>query len=286
MYVLVLDYGSTNFKALVLKIEDDTKEGNVKIIGKERKGITDFALFVNELLKKYHINKNEIEKIVVTGTGSSYLEDSFDDIEIIKINEFDAIAYGGLILSKKEKANIVSIGTGTAIVYSDFNIVKRIGGTGLGGGTLVGLGKAILSDVENGNMKVTSFKNLIEMAKLGDKSKVDLTIGDINKDSIENMTKDITAANFAAVNKSANVNDYIAAAVNMILENISLIVSGLCDKNPIVYIGTMVEDNYIKNRLKEIAKYTGNEIYFIEDPSFAIVIGAWEYYFLKIRKNY
>lgn len=286
MYTLVFDFGSTNFKYLVLKIAENDEEANIEIIGKGRSIATDFAIFIYEIIKKYNIDIKNIEKILATGTGSSYLEDRFEEIEIIKIDEFNAVAYGGIVLSKLGKGNIVSIGTGTTIVYSDLEKVERIGGTGLGGGTLVGLGSAILSNVECGDKEVTNFKTLIDMAKNGDKSNVDLMIGDISKNNIGNMTSDITAANFAATQKKANKNDYIAALLNMILENIMLIIKSINNKQPSVFIGTMVADNYVKDCIKKIAEYTKNEVVFVEDAEYAIVIGAWEYYLLKLRKNY
>lgn len=286
MYILAFDFGSTNFKYLVLKIAENDKEANIEIIGKGRSIATDFALFIFEIIKKYNIDIKAIEKILATGTGSSYLDDRFEGIEIVKIDEFNAIAYGGIVLSKLEKGNIVSIGTGTTIVYSDLEKVERIGGTGLGGGTLVGLGSAILSNVDCGDKEVTNFKTLIDMAKNGDKSNVDLMIGDISKDNIGNMTSDITAANFAAIQKKANKNDYIAALLNMILENIMLIIKSINNNQPVVFIGTMVADNYVKDCIKKIAEYTKNEVVFVEDAEYAIVIGAWEYYLLKFRKNY
>lgn len=286
MYTLVFDFGSTNFKYLVLRIAENEKEANIEVIGKGRSIATDFALFIFEIIKKYNIDLEDIEKILATGTGSSYLSDRFEGIEIIKIDEFNAIAYGGIVLSKLEKGNIVSIGTGTTIVYSDLEKVERVGGTGLGGGALVGLGSAILSNVELGDKEITNFKTLIDMAKKGDKSNVDLMIGDISKDNIGNMTSDITAANFAAVQKKANKNDYIAALLNMILENIMLIIKSINNNKPSVFIGTMVADDYVKECIKKIAEYTKNEVVFVDDAEYAIVIGAWEYYLLKIRKNY
>lgn len=286
MYILSLDFGSTNFKYLVLSIDENEKETNIEVVGKGRNTVTDFATFIIEILNKYNIDKKDVEKIVVTGTGSSFIGDDFEGIEIVKVDEFNAIAYGGLILSKLDKANVVSIGTGTTIVYSDLKKVERIGGTGLGGGTLVGLGNAILSDIANDQKKVVNFKTLIDMAKIGNKTNVDLMIGDINKGDIGNMTPDITAANFAALNKKANKYDYVAAVLNMILENISLLVKAVSNDESVVYIGTMVSDEYVRQCLYKISEYTGSKIVFVDDSEYAIVIGAWEYYLLTIRKNY
>ena len=147
MFIIAADLGSTNQKAVVLKISENEKETNIELIGKVRIKTTDFALFIYDIIEKYDIVIDDIERIIVTGTGSSYLEEKYKGIEIVKVDEFNAIAYGGLILSNNEKGTIVSIGTGTTIIYSDMKEVIRLGGTGLGGGTLVGLGKAILSNI-------------------------------------------------------------------------------------------------------------------------------------------
>lgn len=286
MYILSLDFGSTYFKYLVLSIEENDKEANIKLVGKGRDTVTDFALFIFEILKKFNIDKKDIEVIIATGTGSSFLGNEFEGVKIVKVDEFNAIAYGGLALSKLDKASVVSIGTGTTIVYSDLKKVERIGGTGLGGGTLVGLGNAILPDVANDQKKVVNFKTLIDMAKIGNKTNVDLMIGDINKGNIGNMTADITAANFAGINKKANKYDYVAAILNMILENIALLVKAVTNDEEVVYIGTMVSDEHVRECLLKISEYTGSKINFVDDSEYAIVIGAWEYYLLSIRKNY
>ena len=286
MYTIAADLGSTNQKAIILKIAENKDETNIELIGKVRIKTTDFALFIYNIIEKYNIVIDEIDKIVVTGTGSSYLTDKYKGIDIIKVNEFDAIAYGGLLLSQSEKGIIVSIGTGTTIVYSDMKETVRLGGTGLGGGTLVGLGKAILTNINCKNDATISFNNLIDMAKKGNRNNVDLLIGDISKDNILNMTKDITAANFAAIYKAAKSEDYIAAVLNMILENIALLVKTLYKDGDIIYIGTMVGDSYVRENIETIANYTGNKVTFVNDSEYAIVIGAWEYYLLNIRKNY
>ena len=59
--------------------------------------------------------------------------------------EFGSLAKGGLYLSGLKSAIVVSCGTGTAVVWARKNKpVVHLGGTGVGGGTLQGLGKLIL----------------------------------------------------------------------------------------------------------------------------------------------
>ena len=284
MYVLSLDLGSTNSKAILLEINKSNVDENIKLVGKVREKVTDFALFVLSIFERYHVSKEDVEAIIVTGTGSSFLDDKYEGIDIIKVDEFNAIAYGGVILSKLDEAVIVSIGTGTTIVYSNLDEVVRLGGTGLGGGTFVGLSNAILQNkLADNNIK--TIYELINMARNGKRQNVDLTIGDISKSDIGDMSLDITAANFAGTNKTFNENDLVAGVANMIIENILLLLRSLNKKYVSVFIGTLVTDEYIKNRIKEVADYTGNEVRFVENADFAIAIGAWEYYLLKERKN-
>ncbi len=285
MYIFSLDIGSTNIKAIILEIKDDGKEEKINLIGKVRKKNTDFALFISELFDEYSIKKELVENIIVTGTGASFLDDTYEGIKIIKVDEFDAIGYGGLLLSNINEAIVVSIGTGTTIIRSNLYKNERLTGTGLGGGTFVGLSNAILQNrLVNNNVK--TFNELIEMAKLGNRKNTDLLIGDISKSAIGDMSFDITAANFAGTNKTFSENDLIASVANMIIENISLIVKGVNKELPVIYIGTFVSDEYIMNRFKELSEYIGNNVVFINDAAFAISIGAWEYYLLKLRNEF
>lgn len=285
-YIISTDLGSTNYKAIIMKIEND----NISIVGKVKERDKDFALFILDILHTYSIKKDDIEKIVVTGTGASYLGDSVYDIDMVKVDEFDAIGYGGVILAKLEEGLVVSVGTGTAFVYSNLVKNEHIGGTGLGGGTFVGLGRRFLDNKDSKNYDTApNFKELIEMAKKGDHTNVDLTIGDISAKDIDDMSNDITAANFAALNKKADDNDYVAGIVNMILETIALMAK-LYKKNlknadmPIIFVGTMVTDEFIHDRLKKIGEFTKDKYVFVDYADFAIAIGAYEYYLLRLRK--
>lgn len=274
MYIISVDLGSSNYKAIIMSVDGDV----ISLVGKKRVGICDFKIFFEDLIKEYNIEKKKIEKIVATGTGASYIDDNYDGIEVLKVNEFDAIGYGGLILAKKENGLVVSIGTGTAFVESDLVMNRHLGGTGLGGGTFVGLGKRLIrSDI--------GFLELISQVKNGDRQNVDLLIGDISSGDIGNLTKDITAANFAGITKSANQDDIVAGIANMIIETVALMAKQYNTKNlPIIFIGTFVTDEYIKKRFMELNAFTGGDYIFVDNADFAIAIGAYEYYLIRYRK--
>ncbi len=87
---------------------------------------------------------SEIKKVVMTGVGSSYVKRDLYGIECQRVPEFTCIGKGGLYLSGLSDALVVSMGTGTAIVHaSGSGTIEYLGGTGVGGGTLLGLSKLI-----------------------------------------------------------------------------------------------------------------------------------------------
>lgn len=62
----------------------------------------------------------------------------------IKVDEFYAIGYGGLYLLGKSSAIVVSMGSGIVYVKATENSIVHIGGSGVGGGTLIGLSEKLL----------------------------------------------------------------------------------------------------------------------------------------------
>lgn len=282
MYILSFDLGTTNNKVVVMKIDND----KISIVGTKRDYSSKFYEYLKTIYNYFNILPKDTEVIIATGTGSSYIENSYDNVKVIKIKEFDAIAYGGLILSKKEKAIVVSIGTGTVILKSDMNETTYLGGTGLGGGTIVGLGKLLIDSSYTKTLDISGeyFKRIMELSENGSHKNVDLLIKDISKEEIGCLTNDITAANFAAINKKANINDYASAIINLVIENILLLIKSYnIEKLPVVIIGTICSYDVIRKRINELKDFMGNEYYFIDYSDYAIAIGAYEYYLLRMR---
>ena len=68
---------------------------------------------------------------------------------------------------QEDRALVVSLGTGTAIVSVNGDKIDHVSGTGVGGGTLLGLAKHMLG--------VSTIETLEAMARRGDLQRVDLT---------------------------------------------------------------------------------------------------------------
>ena len=162
------------------------------------------------------IELSDIDQIVVTGVGSSYIQKPLYGLPCRHVAEFDCIGLGGLYLSKLDQAIVVSMGTGTAIVHAEANGTSQyLGGTGIGGGTLIGLAKTILGagDVET----------IVELARDGNLSHVDLRVSDITHKDIPGMSSDLTASNFGKLSELATKNDLALGLVNMIFEGVAML---------------------------------------------------------------
>lgn len=168
-----------------------------------------------KFMSENDLELKNIDKVMVTGAGSSYIKEKLYGIPTGKVDEFKATGMGGLYLSGLKRSIVVSMGTGTALVMADEADVKHIGGTGVGGGTLIGLSNRMLN--------VRNFNDLIETAKDGDLSNIDLTIGDITSDLLEGLPPDSTASNFGKISDLATKADVALGIINLVFQTIGMI---------------------------------------------------------------
>ncbi|NLY74736.1 MAG: type II pantothenate kinase [Firmicutes bacterium] len=161
------------------------------------------------------LSLSDIERIMVTGVGSSYITAKLYGIPTGKVDEFRAIGTGGLFLSGLTNAVIVSMGTGTAFVKSDQNGVRHIGGTGVGGGTLLGLSNRMLN--------VRDFNDLIETAQGGSLAQIDLAISDISHDPVASLPPETTASNFGKISDLATKADVALGIINLVFQTIGML---------------------------------------------------------------
>lgn len=162
------------------------------------------------------LNLEDIDRIMVTGVGSTFLNNPIYKLPCHHLVEFPCIGKGGLYLSGLDKAIVVSMGTGTALVYAEKDKdTVYLGGTGVGGGTLVGLSKLLTG--------MSKIDNIIELAGEGDISHIDLRVSDITKNDVHpDLAPDLTASNFGKVSELATKSDITLGLINMIFEAIGM----------------------------------------------------------------
>lgn len=213
----------------------------------------------------------KIERVMITGVGSSFVGSEIFGIPTTHVTEFEAIGKGGLYISNLDEAVIVSMGTGTAIVHaSKCEPVTYMGGTGVGGGTMVGLSKKMLG--------ISSVDHIIELAKNGNLAKVDLTVGDItSKRILPSLPPEITAANFGKLSDIATDADIALGILNLVCETIAMMTifaarqRGIHD---IVLTGNLTslpQSNFFFSKLGSMFGYNFK---IPENAQYATVIGA------------
>ncbi|NLW11989.1 MAG: type II pantothenate kinase [Clostridiaceae bacterium] len=224
-----------------------------------------FGKFTNE----NKIDLKSIERVMVTGVGSTYLAGDLLNIETVRTPEFQAIGLGGLYVSGLEKAIVVSMGTGTAFISADKNQVEHIIGSGVGGGTMLGL--------SNRMTNVRDFKMFTELAENGDLSHIDLTIGDISSREIPGLSSDTTASNFGKVTDTATTSDIALGIVNLVFQSVgtaAVLSARLKNINQIVFTGNLTLVSQGKRVLGAFSNLYGVDIIVPDHAEFATAIGA------------
>ena len=221
-----------------------------------------------------YLNENslllpDVSEIRVTGVGSSFVKDDIYGIKTVKVNEFSAIGLGGLYLTGLSAAIVVSMGTGTAFVHAKGDKFEHLGGTGVGGGTLLGLSSKLLG--------TRNFKNICELAAEGDLSKIDLAVGDITKSEAGILKNETTASNFGKISDYANKNDIAAGLINMVCQTIGMLAyfaSRFSATSYIVLCGSMTTIPNTSDYFSVINTLYGVNIFVPEDAEFATALGA------------
>lgn len=264
MNTIGIDIGSSTIKLIK---QNHTGQIINKLI-LERKPIKQL---LDNLIKEKQLDIKNVEKIVVTGIGKNELKETIYNIPVIKVNELEAIGKGGLFLTKKEEALVVSMGTGTAIIQANKNETKHIGGTGIGGGTLLNLCKKVT--------KMENFKTIEEAIKQGNLNNIDLKMKDISDEEIKTLPKDITTSNFGKLNDQATKNDITLGIVNMIFETIGMM-AVFATKNTknkdIIMIGNLTKIPYLRIVLDKIEILHNVKFFIPKDAEYAVAIGAIE----------
>lgn len=161
------------------------------------------------------IPTSEIDQIVITGVGAAAVESPIFGVSTYRAAEFDCIGYGALYLSSLEKAVIASMGTGTALVYADGKKIEYLGGTGVGGGTLVGLSNYMLG--------MNHVGNIMRLAEKGSAEQVDLTIGDVMQgNDLPQLPADFTASNFGKISETASQSDIAMGIFNLVAQVVGM----------------------------------------------------------------
>lgn len=208
-------------KKIVIGI--DVGISTTKIVGIDEKGMvispirikaTDPITSLYGAFGKYlHDNKiklDEVEHVMLTGVGAAYIDEHIYGLPTSKSEEFIADGLGAKYESKLDRMIVVSMGTGTSLVKCDGESIKHIGGIGIGGGTLAGLSRIML--------KTDDVKQITNLAKDGDVSKINLLIKDISAQPLPGLPMSAVASLFSNAKTNASREDIAKGLIWMVLQ--------------------------------------------------------------------
>lgn len=224
---------------------------------------------LGKFLTLNHLQLDQVDSIHATGVGASYLDGRLLECRTVVVPEFDAVGIGGLYTTGLDRAIVVSMGTGTSLIYAHGRQIRHIIGSGVGGGTLLGLGQVILN--------VRDFKTIEEMAGLGKLDQVDLSIGDISRYVIPGLSSTTTASNFGKVGDHATANDLAVGIVNLVFQSVgtSAVLAARLEKvDKIVVTGNLMRVARGRDVLQGFSQLYHIEILVPENAEYATAIGA------------
>lgn len=222
-------------------------------------------------------------RVGVTGGGGDRLARELGSAAVA-VNEFAAWGAGAAAMLAEDGAGeepaerhlLVSLGTGTSVLLVDGLSVSRVGGTALGGGTLVGLAAGLLGTGE--------FETIVALARRGSRREVDLLVSDIYRAGGIPLAGDLTAANFGKLAPRLRAGEPVApehlahALMGLLGENVALVCAGLAaaaQVRRIVFGGSTLRGNDpLLEILGGITRALGREPVFLRQGEFAGALGA------------
>ena len=264
--VLGVDIGGSATKIVGLS---SINEPVGELIVKATDQITSMYGAIGHFSQKFNVPLMNVEKILLTGVGATFFDEDIYGISTDKVDEFIAIGYGGLYLAALPEAFVVSMGTGTAFVRATANGMTHIGGSGVGGGTLLGLSSLMLNRGDINSVQT--------LAENGNTKNVDLLVKDIVAYNIPLLPANLTASNFGNVKGTASEADIAAGILNMIFQTIGMLSVFASNNDRIktfILTGTLTEFPQAKEIFDEIGSIHGIDFIIPNNAVFATAIGA------------
>lgn len=187
------------------------------------------------------------EDIYLTGGKSEYIAEKLN-FDVTSSIEFDATFRGLTQLLKEADMDLdryvyLNVGTGTSFHQATRDSQKRVGGSGVGGGTMTGLSYLLTG--------IGDFDKIIERAKDGLRDNVDLKVHHIYNGRPSPIPGDLTASNFGNIlnaQKTVSAEDQLIAVIGLVAETVTAMAINLADafdtKN-MVFIGSTLLNNEV-----------------------------------------
>jgi type II pantothenate kinase len=234
--------------------------------------------FIRSVLAEGGIDLAALPRVAVTGGRHKSLPAAFGACEVVGVPEVSAIGRGGQALTFAPGDDptapllVVSAGSGTAVVAARGQEYAHVTGTGVGGGTLLGLGRLLLHTTDGAQIDA--------MAMRGDPNGADLALRDVVSGPIGSLPQDATAVNFgriARLDSVARPDDLAAALMTLVAQVIAVTAINAARAERIarvVIIGHMGDFPSFRRAVALVGTIYGVELHMHERAGYGTALGA------------
>jgi len=266
-----IDFGISNIDAIA------RVEGKLRHWTQPSEGLPDPDL-VRAILADGGVELSSLHRLAVTGGRHQLLPDQIGDCAVVRVGEVEAIGRGGQALAELSGEDstapvlVVSAGSGTAVVEARGDQFTHVTGTGVGGGTLLGLSRLLLH--------TTDPHEIDALAQRGDPNGVDLSLGDVVSGPIGQLPADATAVNFGRLARrdlTVSREDLAAALVTLVGQVIALIAVNAARAQQIeriVVTGHLIDMSSVRSVLGQVGDIYGAHITLPPNAGYGTALGA------------
>lgn len=270
-----IDFGISNTD-VVARIDGELRHWNQPYFGDPDEKS------VRVILAAGGVDLDDLAQLAVTGGRHKLLPPTLGRTQVVPFNEVQAIGRGGQAIlglhgdERQQPLLVASAGSGTALIKAEGDSYAHVSGTGVGGGTMLGLARLLLGTLDP--------QEIGDLALAGDRNGADLSLADVITGPIGHLPADATAVNFGRLARTSfdgdvRREDLAAALVNLVAQTIGLITVNTahahgCER--IVVIGHMLDMAYFRHVLGLVGKYYATPMILPEAPGCATALGALE----------
>lgn len=225
------------------------------------------------------LNGFERSAICMTGGRATVLKTLLNQ-SAAEMVEFEATCGGVRYFLKTQGVAdqayiLTNVGTGTSIhhLHPDYHL--RVGGTGVGGGTIMGLSQLLTG--------LTDYEQLVQLAVKGRRDQVDLKVRHIYEGTEPPIPGDLTASNFGRIVPQTSIaqlsdSDLLASVIGLVGETVattSVLAAAQCEVASIIFIGSsFIRNDLLKEVVEGYTKLRGASPMFFEKGEYCGAIGA------------
>ena len=216
-----------------------------------------------------------LRRLAVTGGRHRSLPLQIEGCTLARVGEIEAIGRGGQALAAGERDApllVVSAGSGTAMVAARGAQYAHVTGSGVGGGTLIGLSRLLLHTADPGEIDA--------LAQAGDPNGADLSLRDVVNGQIGNLPPDATAVNFGRLARrdfAPHRADVAAALVTLVGQVIAIVAINAARAQQIeriVVIGHLIDMPSVRRVLDSVGDLYGVRLNLPPEAGHATALGA------------